>query len=98
MTSQLYSDQMLADGVAEFEDIAERYLGVAYRRRTATLSVIATQPGWVVLPNPVGIVVSAVSVDEVALTSGQLAALHPVGDDSTLRGGNWGTPLSVGPW
>lgn len=75
--------------IASFEPIAEQYRGEAYRRRSATVKRQATQAGSVALPDPLDVTVTAVSVDEVALTAGQLALLHPVGEDCILRGGSW---------
>lgn len=75
--------------VEEFETIAERARGVAYRVRTATWSGRAVGSGSITLPHPKVVAVSAVSVDATALTAEQLADLDPVDGESLLNGGTW---------
>ncbi len=61
-----YTDTELTNLVAEFEDIAERYLQTAFQTRTATAEQTVRPNKWVQLANRPVVSVSAFSVDGVA--------------------------------
>lgn len=84
-----FSDELLAELVAECERVFERARGVFYRRREVTEVRRARQVGRLQLANPVDVEVSAVSVNGTALDVDGLAALDEVGVDLVLAGGSW---------
>ena len=67
----------------------ERALGEAFRRREATERTIATRSGSVRLDHAVDPVVTAATVNEVALTTDQVEALRQAGPGPVITGGPW---------
>lgn len=77
--------------IAAFEEIAEPYRGVAFTPRTATnVMVRGCDRTTLVLPHVKVSTPSAIAVDGVALTSGQLADVTVWGNEGTLeRDAGW---------
>ena len=84
------TDAALADYVAEFEDLAERYLGVAYRRRTVTET--RPQPrGCTLLLGRVEVyAVTAAVIDGTALSSDERTAIVIDPGVGSLERSYWG--------
>ena len=65
---QVFSDEDIEDLIEEFEDIAERYCGVAFITRTST-TVSTLARGTLVILKPKIIAVSALTIDDEASTN-----------------------------
>jgi hypothetical protein len=91
-----YSTTELDSLVAEFTEIAERYLGVAFEPRTVTAEQVVRPNRLVKLANPQVRTVTAVTIDGVALTAGELADLTVDQVAGTVIDGLWvGSPFAT---
>lgn len=84
-----YPSTMLDGFVARFESVAERARGVAYRRRTGTVSKRARAYRTTTVPWVQDVTIDALSVNEAAFSAEALANLYPVDDEGVLGGGSW---------
>jgi hypothetical protein len=91
------ADDQIEARIAAFEPLAERYTGVAYTPRTATATLRGTSMRTLVLPHVEVSAVSAIAIDGIAFTSGQLAEVTIwTGDGFLERLSAWcGTKVTV---
>lgn len=98
-------DQRLADfdasdienGVADFEDKAEEYRGVAYTPRDAEATLRGNAASYLFLPHLKVRTVESITIDGTALSVSELADVTTWGDEGALeRGVGWcGTQIVV---
>tara|TARA_R110000822_G_scaffold74154_2_gene178263 strand:+ start:253 stop:834 length:582 start_codon:yes stop_codon:yes gene_type:complete len=82
--------------VLEFTEIAEDYLGVAYEPRTVTAEQVVRPNQLVKLANPQVRTLTAVTINETALTAGELADLTVDKVAGTVIDGLWvGSPFAL---
>jgi len=91
-----HSDELIAELIAEYEDIAERARGVAYRHREATFT---TRPDRcsILLPHLQIVSIDSVSIDGEAWTTEQVEAITFDGSLGMVdAGGWWGSRATIG--
>lgn len=85
-----FTDDLLESLVTEFEDVAERYRGVAFTPRTATYTAPGSCGINFELPHRYVTALSAVSFDGVALSTGARNLINIRIEPGRLeRGGGW---------
>lgn len=85
VTDQVASDEALEDLIEEFEDIAERYTGVAYLPREVTTTVEVCGNRWV-SPHFLITAVESLEIEDVALTTHTFADGYGIDFGSYRRG------------
>lgn len=73
-----YPDTLIEALIAEFEELAERARGVAYRHREATATLLAPA-GRTTLPHVMLVSIDSVTIDGTAWDAGQLDEITVIG-------------------
>ena len=88
-----YSNELLEALIADYEELAERARGVAYRHREASATLLAPQCRTT-LPHVMLVSIDAVTVDGDAWDSGQLDEITVIGPMGMIEA-NWTNGLVV---
>jgi len=91
------TDAEIENGVADFEEKAEEYRGVAYTPRDATATLRGTTASYLFLPHLKVSAVESITIDGTALSESELADVTIWGDEGALeRSAGWyGTQIVV---